>query len=198
MAALLGRNDILIEQHETFPKQTYRNRCVIYTANGAQNLSVPVIKPYGNRTKTKDILIQYTSSHWQTIHLRALESAYRKAPYFDHYIGEIDIFFKKPHALLIDLNQSILRGLLSLLRLKLDVGLTTCFEKNPGDQNDLRNRFSPKKRPDSSIFPVYYQVFNDRFGFIPNLSILDLLFCGGPEAINYLVQLSKTIQDRQS
>jgi hypothetical protein len=198
MAALIRAQVVEIEQYETYPKQTYRNRCVICTANGVQNLSIPVIKPFGNQTKTKDILIQQPSSNWQIIHWRAIQSAYRKAPYFEHYVDELEIFFNQQHELLIHLNQNILQTLLSILKIDVTFGLTTCYEKKPKEKVDLRSHFSPKYNADTSIYTEYYQVFKERTGFIPNLSILDLLFCEGPGAMNYLQKLGDAIQDRLS
>ncbi len=197
MAALLNSHSIWIEAHETYSKQSWRNRCTIATANGLQNLIVPVIKTNGNRTLTNEILISY-SENWQQLHWRALETAYSKSPYFEHYKHRILKIFTEKHERLIDLNLHILDELLGILKLSIPVQVTTEFNKSVNSHIDLRQAFSPKQQPRQNLFPSYYQVFNDRHRFHPNLSILDLLFCEGPASLSYLKNLTGIIPDKQS
>lgn len=169
-----------IEVCETYHKQTYRNRCRVMTANGVESLSVPVIKVKGNHTMTKDIVVSYTE-HWQQIHRRCLESAYKAAPYFDHYYDYLKPVFETRYEKLIDLNDAALVAVLKLLKVNKEIVHTTDYIKTV--DNDYREAFSPKTLPDSSLFPNYYQVFSAKFPFEPDLSILDLLFNEGPNAI---------------
>ena len=169
-----------IEVCETYHKQTYRNRCRVMTANGVESLSVPVVKVNGNHTMTKDIVVSYTE-HWQQIHRRCLESAYKAAPYFDHYYDYLKPVFETRYEKLIDLNDATLKAVLKLLKVNKEIVHTTDYIKTV--DNDYREAFSPKTLPDSNLFPNYYQVFSAKFPFEPDLSILDLLFNEGPNAI---------------
>lgn len=197
MAAVANSHSIWIEAYETYPKQTWRNRCTISTANGLQNLSVPVVKINGNRTLSQEIRISY-SENWQQLHWRALEAAYNKSPYFEYYKDRLEVILKAEHIRLIDLNMSILEKILSILKINTPVQTTTSFNKSESKLIDLREAFSPKHQSELTHFQQYYQVFNDRLGFQPNLSILDLLFCEGPATLSYLKNLKGIIPDRQS
>ena len=180
MARFLAEDQPWIEVCETYHKQTYRNRCRVMTANGVENLSVPVVKVHGNHTMTKDVVVSY-KEHWQQIHRRCLESAYKAAPYFDHYYDFIRPIFETRFERLIDLNDAALQAILKMLKVKREIVHTTDYLKTV--ENDYRETFSPKTIPDSSLFPNYYQVFSAKFPFEPDLSILDLLFNEGPNAI---------------
>ena len=183
MARFLKEDAPLIEVWETYHKQTYRNRCRVMTANGAENLTVPVVKVNGNHTMTKDILV---SDHapWQHIHSRCLESAYKAAPYFDHYYDYLRPIFEGRFERLIDLNDAALQAVLKMLKVKKEIVHTTDYIREA--ENDLREAFSPKKQADATLFPKYYQVFSEKFPFAPDLSVLDLIFNEGPEAQTYL------------
>ena len=180
MARFLAEDQPWIEVCETYHKQTYRNRCRVMTANGVENLSVPVVKVHGNHTMTKDVVVSY-KEHWQQIHRRCLESAYKAAPYFDHYYDYLKPVFETRYEKLIDLNDAALKAVLKLLKVNKEIVHTTDYIKTV--DNDYREAFSPKTLPDSNLFPNYYQVFSAKFPFEPDLSILDLLFNEGPNAI---------------
>ena len=186
MARFLSEDAPLIEVWETYRKQTYRNRCRVMTANGVESLTVPVVKVNGNHTMTKDILV---SDHapWQHIHSRCLESAYKAAPYFDHYYDYLRPIFEGRFERLIDLNDAALRAVLRMLKVKKEILHTTDYIREAG--NDLREAFSPKKAIECDSFPEYYQVFGTKFPFAPDLSVLDLVFNEGPEAIGYLKKI---------
>jgi len=186
MARFLQEDAPVIEIWETYHKQTYRNRCRVMTANGVESLSVPVVKVNGNHTMTKDVAIS-TIEPWQHIHSRCLESAYKASPYFDHYYDYLRPVFEGHFDRLIDLNDAALRAVLKMLKTKKEIAHTTDYVREA--ENDLREAFSPKKAVDASLFPTYYQVFSEKFPFAPDLSVLDLIFNEGPEAVEYLKEL---------
>ena len=186
MARFLAEDEPLIEVFETYHKQTYRNRCRVMTANGVENLSVPVVKVNGNHTMTKDIVIS-TVEPWQHIHSRCLEPAYKAAPYFDHYYDYLRPVFQEHFELLIDLNDAALQAVMRMLKVKKDILHTTDYVREA--ENDLREAFSPKKAIKNNSFPEYYQVFSTKFPFTPDLSVLDLIFNVGTEAATYLKQI---------
>ena len=188
MARFLTENEPLIEVFETYRKQTYRNRCRVMTANGVEILSVPVVKVNGNHTMTKDIIISPVEP-WQHIHSRCLESAYKAAPYFDHYYDYLRPIFEGHFERLIDLNDAALQAILKMLKTKKEIVHTTDYVREA--ENDLREAFSPKKAIENTSFPVYYQVFSTKFPFAADLSVLDLVFNEGPEAVEYLSSLCR-------
>ncbi len=171
-----------IELFETYQKQSCRTRTNVMTANGVQTLTIPVIKTNGNHTLTKDIEISYKES-WQQIHLRCLESAYRKSAYFDYYFPYFEKIYKQKFNTLVELNDFCLKTILKILKAKKEYSFTTDFEKIT-DENDYR--ISLSKGTNKIEMKPYYQVFADRHGFIPNLSIVDLLFNEGPNSIHNL------------
>ena len=156
------------------------------TANGVESLSVPVVKVNGNHTMTKDMAISPIEP-WQHIHSRCLESAYKAAPYFDHYYDYLKPVFEGHFERLIDLNDAALQAVLKMLKVKKGIVHTTDYVREA--ENDLREAFSPKKADKNASFPEYYQVFGTKFPFATDVSILDLVFNEGPEAATYLKQL---------
>ena len=193
VAAMLDKPVVLVEQYETFPKQTYRNRAVVATANGLLPLSVPVIRTNGNHTYTKDMNICY-NENWAAKHWRAIESAYNSSPYFLYYKDDVEAILNKKHRTLLELNMDILAFVFKKLKVAKDIILSTDFvvvDAN-ADIEDYRNRFSPKNKEIIQLSP-YDQVFEDRFGFVPNLSILDLLFNMGPDSLGYLKEVAKIL-----
>jgi len=188
MAAAIQSESTGIEIHETYPKQTYRNRCQIATASGILGLTVPVKKVNGNHTKTAEIQID-NSTNWPLLHWRSVATAYNKSPYFLYYRDLFEPVFFKKHKLLIELNHELLNGLFNALGCDPDKLVYTREYFHQVEMADLRNSFHPKlKHTDfiSSGMPRYIQVFEEKLGFIPDLSIVDLLFNLGPEANNYL------------
>ena len=146
---------------------------------------MPVVKVNGNHTMTKDMAISPIEP-WQHIHSRCLESAYKASPYFDHYYDYLRPIFEDHFERLIDLNDAALQAVLRMLKVKKGIVHTTDYVREA--ENDLREAFSPKKLEDSKAFPAYYQVFSEKFPFAPDLSVLDLIFNLGPEAVEYLQQ----------
>lgn len=178
--ALLGADALIIERHEHFVKQTYRNRCHINTATGMQQLVVPVI---GKQSKVpvKDVLID-DRSHWQRQHWGALKAAYGKAPFFSHYGDQLHLLIFGRHRFLYDLNLDLLSLCLKWLNYNLSLTESTAYEKVPQPPvNDLRSMIIPKVHYTQRSFyaPVpYQQVFGSKF--VANLSFIDLLMCEGP------------------
>ncbi len=180
--AIAGAKSVHIEACETFQKQSYRNRCVIYSPDGPQTLLVPVLHK-GSRL-IRDIRIDY-SKNWIHLHRRALSTAYGPSPYYTYYKDEIEAILEKRHTFLFDLNCEATEKLLELLMLPLQFSFTTDYEKTPASATDLRSAIHPKKAP-ATPGKEYYQPFCGRHGFLPGLSALDLLFCEGPQAADYL------------
>ena len=183
LSAIAHSGSALIEACESFQKQSYRNRCTICTADGPQILQVPILHS-GSRL-IRDIRIDYSKS-WQHLHRHAISTAYGPSPFYQYYWDHLDAILSRNHEFLFDLNLEMTEKILELLHLRTPVALTADYEPNPSGMVDLRSAISPKREPEGSPFKEYYQVFNSRLGFIPNLSIIDLLFCEGPEATAYL------------
>lgn len=180
-------DSVVIEQYETYPKQTYRNRCNILSANGVLPLSVPVQKNF--HTLTKDIKIDY-SENWQRNHLNAIKSAYKNSAFYDYYFYKFEKFFATKETFLIDLNNKILETIFAILRIKPNYSFTTDYISDTTNYIDFRTAISPKASQNAPdiLFKSqpYIQVFADRFNFVPNLSILDLLFNLGNESITLI------------
>jgi hypothetical protein len=181
----LYRSDrVWIEACETFQKQTYRNRCIIATTNGPQTLSVPIEHAAANQP----ISTIRISNHgkWRTEHWNALQSAYGESPFFDYYADDLRPFFHDHWDTLFQFNLDIIQKMCELLDIHPHIQLTTTY-KAPA-AIDLRDAIRPKNPlPDADFKPLpYYQVYQQKHGFLPNLSILDLLFNMGNESIFYL------------
>jgi hypothetical protein len=175
---------VIIEQHDNYIKQTYRNRCRIASANGTMDLSIPVQK-CETKSRMKDIRIAY-SDNWQLIHWRAIESAYSSSPFFEYYRDDFEPFFQTKTAFLIDLNTELQSLVLKLTAISTPVTFTTGYKDSFLEKElDLRDFFHPKKEYPHELTP-YYQVFGQKFGFQKDLSIIDLLFNMGPESVFYL------------
>ncbi|MBR3940105.1 MAG: WbqC family protein [Bacteroidales bacterium] len=193
VAAMLDKQVVVVEQYETFPKQTYRNRAVVATANGLLSLTVPVVRINGNHTYTKDMAICY-NENWAVKHWRAIESAYNSSPYFLYYKDEVEAILNKQYIGLVDLNMDILSFVFKKLKVAKDIMLSTDFvlAEDVATIEDYRNRFSPKNKEILQL-PPYDQVFEDRYGFQSDISILDLLFNLGPDSLGYLKEVVKIL-----
>lgn len=192
---LIYHKQILVEVNETFQKQSYRNRCSIYGANGKQDLIVPVVKPNGNKTITKDILVDY-SSKWQQDHWRAIKSAYGHSPFFEVFEPEFIHLYEHKEKFLIDFNALVLNQVFSSIDLTLSYTYSDKFLNTDNYLFDYRDSIHPKARmqqPDPYFKPSkYYQVFQLKHDFIPNLSILDLLMNEG--ALTKTICLNSIVQ----
>lgn len=181
---------VIIEQHENYSKGSYRNRTIIAGSLGPLRLSIPLAKGKNERLPIKEVLVSNTDN-WQTQHWRSIQTAYGKSPFFEFYQDELKTFYEKPVDHLFEWNKSLLLWMVETLGLSTSILFSTAYQKTVDDSIlDARNRVSPKtnRAGQSNNFscPPYAQVFEDLTGFLPNLSILDLLFCKGPESILYL------------
>lgn len=181
--ALLPVEKIRLEKHEYFIKQTYRNRCYINTSQGIKVLSVPLAERQG-KILMKEVRIE-EGNRWRKIHWRTIESAYRKAPFFDYYETELKSIIFQGHELLVDLNQDMLSFCLRNIGLKKNISASVSYEAKPEKEIlDFRSVITDKKpfavRGIYRSTP-YYQVFGNEFA--PNLSLIDLLFCEGPNSL---------------
>ena len=197
----------VIEQYDSYQKQTYRNRCVIATANGLQALTVPV-EVGGKKEEVREVRIS-DHNQWRRVHWNALQSAYSESPFFEYYADDIRPFFEQKYEFLIDFNEAIRQKMCELLDIDTSVSYSSGFMVQGSgfmvqgsgfrvhgsgfmvqgsgfmDFREVIHAKHPKDDPDFQP-RSYWQVFQHRYGFLPNLSILDLLFCMGPEAVFYL------------
>lgn len=179
------------DRGEHFLKQTYRNRCYIATPTGAQPLTIPVVRDGSAHTAVRDIRIS-DHGNWRHLHWAALVSAYDNSPYFEYYVDDFRPFYERKYEFLADFNAELRDLILNLLSLERNIDVSLAYvSPTPDESADLRNIISPKTSLDTDIHftpQPYYQVFAERTGFIPNLSIVDLLFNMGPESRMILKQ----------
>ena len=194
-ALMAGQREVIFEKQDNFQKQTYRNRCYIYGANGKQLLSVPIHHSNANgRQKTKDIKIDHSFS-WKKNMMKSLESSYRSSPYFEFYEDDIRQIFEKEHLFLLDLNLHSDELVKECLQLDQEVSFTDTYVDYDDESQDYRFLAGVKKMPAFEL-NTYTQVFDDKYGFIINLSVLDLIFNEGPNALEYLESHSKINIDK--
>ncbi len=186
--AIAQSSSIIFENEDNYQKQTYRNRTYIYGANGKLLLSIP-IKHSKKDTKQlyRDVKIENQFT-WQQLHWKSLETAYRTSPFFEYYEDEFIHLFQKKYTFLIDFNYECMQALFDCLQIDIPYTKTTTYIKAPEEGQeivDLRSLIEAKKEKTYNIKP-YIQVFEDKHGFISNISILDLLFNEGTNALTYL------------
>ncbi|MDG1729862.1 MAG: WbqC family protein [Algibacter sp.] len=182
--AIAKADEVIFEMDDNFLKQTYRNRTYIYGANGKLGLNIPVIHSQKNRQKYKDVKI-FNEDNWQNLHWKSLLSAYRTSPFFEYYEDELEHLFTEKATYLFDFNLKCFEVFCDCLQLEIKTSKTETYKKIIEDKTDFRHLVNAKKEAPYN-FKTYTQVFNNKHGFIPNLSILDLLFNEGPNALNYL------------
>ena len=176
----------MIEQYDSYQKQTYRNRCLIATANGVQALTVPV-EHNNDRMLVKDLRIS-DHNQWRRIHWNALQSAYSESPFFEYYADDIRPFFEKRYDFLVDFNEAIRETVCKLIDIQPQIEYTSAYNSQWQESADYRDVIHAKHPLPDNDFEAkpYWQVFQHKHGFLANLSILDLLFCMGPESVFYL------------
>ncbi|MES2514116.1 MAG: WbqC family protein [Bacteroidota bacterium] len=180
LSAVINHDVVIIEKHDNFVKQTYRNRCEIVTANGKLSLSIPLIKQ-ADKELISEKKISYAED-WQKQHWRTIVSAYKNSPYFEFFEDEFRPFYERKYEFLLDYNTQLLETILNVLRIQKKIEFTQSFESNPNKYADLRH-LSFIEKNEVNVDP-YYQVFADKLGFIPNVSCLDALFNVGLDTIN--------------
>lgn len=195
---IIKNTEFFIEKYENFTKQTYRNRCSILSANGLLNLSIPLIKQDKPKILIKDIKIDY-KTNWQKNHFKAIESAYKSSPFYDYYIDDFMFVFEKKIDFLMDLNIEILKICIDIIEIETFINFTSDFiAVNNNIFDDYRYTISPKinfkSEPGFNIVN-YHQVFSEKFDFVPNLSILDLIFNEGNHCYDYLEKCNKTMNN---
>ncbi|MCP4437491.1 MAG: WbqC family protein [Aureispira sp.] len=182
---------VYLEQHENYRKGSFRNRCHISTANGVLGLSIPLLKGKNQQMNIQTVQIDNRLA-WQVQHWRSIRTAYGNSPFFEFYEQDLYSLYAKKYDLLFNFCFDLQKLIIQLLSLSPNIELTAEFWHNPPDNIlDFRHKIRPSSYQDG-LDPhfeaaTYPQVFEDRHGFVPNLSILDLLFCAGPESYNYLL-----------
>ena len=180
---IVKSDKIIFEVEDNFQKQTYRSRCYIATSNGKLLLNVPIQQTKGIKQKTKEVEIDYKDD-WNVLHLKTLETAYSSSPFFEFYIDDLLSIFQKKFTYLLDLNLKCHEFVMDSLQMQIPHSKTKTYISKI-EFNDKRNLANAKGNQNFNL-DRYIQVFEKVQGFIPNLSILDLLFMEGPNALNYL------------
>ena len=173
--------EITLEQFENFPKQTYRNRTVIYGANGRLALIIPILH---NGKKTINEIEVSQRENWQKLHWKSIKNAYQSSPYFEFYEDHLQQIFNFETQSLFQFNLNALQIILKILKTEKAYSLNEEFTKTPAEV-DFRNKFSAKKESEFEM-EEYYQTFSDKLGFEKDISILDLICNKGPESLTYL------------
>jgi WbqC-like protein family len=181
--AMVQSDGVAFETEDNFQKQTNRNRCYIYSPNGIQLLNIPVKHSVEQSQKTKEVRIE-NNFDWQKQHFKSLEAAYRTSPFFEFFEDIIQPIFSKKHTFLMDLNFETMEIVSKCLGTKFEFEKTIEYFHEVSDLKDFRSLANGKK--DLSTFENYTQVFDDKHGFLNNLSVLDLIFNEGRYALDYL------------
>ena len=187
--AIMQHSEVLIEAHENYQKQSYRNRCRIMGPNGLQDLNIPIAKSGKKKTPITEVQI-FEDDLWQKNHWKSIETAYNSSPFFLYYADYFEDLYRQKPASLFEFNWGIMKSIFEILELNQILRTTDSFVKNYKGATDLRELIHPKKR---NVFDnqydskSYIQVFSERHQFAANLSILDLIFNLGPEAESYLL-----------
>ncbi|TXD48727.1 WbqC family protein [Polaribacter sp. IC073] len=181
---IINSEEVRFEMDDNFQKQSFRNRCYISNTNGKQLLNIPVKHPVtSGRKKTKDTLVE-NATPWQDQHFKSLKTAYRNSPFFEFYVDDMAPIFEKEYTFLQDINIDTFLFISEALQINTAFKKTTIYTTET-DNKDYRDLAEVKNQPEILV-DKYIQMFDDKHGFIPNLSILDLLFMEGPNAITYL------------
>jgi len=180
-------NEIIFEQFENFPKQTYRNRANIYGANGKLSLIIPI--SHNGKRELKDIEISYRED-WRALHWKSIKTAYQSSPYFEFYEDKLRKIFELKEKSLLDFNLKALEIVQQILKTEKAYSLNTEYLKNP-EAVSFREKFNAKIPSENSL-EAYYQTFSDKMGFLNDLSVLDLLCNKGPESLTYIKNIKQS------
>ncbi|MCU4157594.1 WbqC family protein [Carboxylicivirga sp. A043] len=187
-AYVVNSSKITIEQYANYQRKTYSNRCSITGANGPLSLAVPVVNVKNEKVSLKDTQISYDTD-WQKQHWRSIVSAYNSSPFFEYYADDFAPFYEKEFKYLVDFNMGLFQVILEELELEIDIQLTDEYIRPDVLNDDIRRLIHPKAKPEEDKLYKqleYRQVFSDKYPFIPNLSVIDLLFSKGPETYDIL------------
>lgn len=200
MAILQRYGHVVFEAQESYVKRSYRNRCLIGDSNGPLRLSLPLSKGKNENQPIRDVRLSY-GSPWLPKLWHSIRSVYNKSPYFEHYADELYAILASQPTHLFDLNLQLLRQLMDWIGMDIKWELSTDYHKQPpSDQIDWRQALLPRQTHGdlAALFNVqrYPQVFEEKTGFLPNLSVIDLLFCTGPESLFFLEQYAALLPDR--
>lgn len=180
--SLVARSeDVVIEKHENYIKQTYRNRCMILGPNGPLQLTVPVLRGSFHKTPLRELRID-NSRRWQELHLRGITSSYAAAPFYEYYYDIIESVISEKHEFLLDLNDNAMRKICDAAGLEVRISFTDKFTGERMVEEDYRYKITPKRAvsvPGYKALP-YTQVFSERYGFTERMSIIDILLNNGP------------------
>lgn len=190
--SMVHADTLLFEVQDNYQKQTYRNRAYVYGANGKLALNVPIKHSHKNRQLYKDVKI-VNESPWQVQQWKSLQSAYRTSPFFEYYEDEIAPLFHTKQNYILDFNFKCLEVIFECLQLELNYTTTSEYQSNPSNCIDNRHLVNARKEKEYPFEP-YTQVFANKHGYINNLSILDLLFNKGTNAVTYLNSQSLQVQ----
>ena len=181
---IIKANSILFEVSDNYQKQTFRNRTYIYGANGKLGLFIPVIHSHKNRELFKDVKISY-ESNWMDLHLKSLQSAYRSSPYFEYFEDDFIKLYAEKEKFLVDFNIKCIKLISNLLDLDLDYKISSEYVEKTNDIIDLRDLSNARKQKTIET-PKYIQVFESKYGYLNNLSVLDLIFSEGPNSVSLI------------
>lgn len=181
--AMIKADMVTLEMEDNFQKQTNRNRMYIYSPNGVQLLNIPVKHSIDRHQKYRDVRIE-NNFGWQKNHFKSLEAAYRTSPFFEYFEDDFRPLFEKKHEFLMDLNLETFELVNDALGIQFSIEKTTEYFHETTHLKDFRSLANGKK--DTTQIEEYTQVFNEKYGFLNNLSILDLLFNEGRYAVDYL------------
>ncbi|WP_430812863.1 MULTISPECIES: WbqC family protein [unclassified Carboxylicivirga] len=188
-AHILNSKQAIVEQHARYQRKTYCNHCTITGANGPLKLTVPVAKAGDDKTLIKDMRISY-DTQWQKQHWRSIVAAYNSSPFFEYYADDFVPFYEKKIKYLIDLNMGLMNTLFDELEVDIEASLSEqYYDELAEDTLDLRRAIHPKVKPTNDLgyqTIEYRQVFAEKYPFVPNLSVIDLLFSKGPETYDIL------------
>jgi len=189
--AVIAQGDkILFEAQDNYQKQTYRNRTKIATSTGVLQLTIPVLHNKDSQERQQSFAVCIENKfHWQRDHWRSLKVAYQTSPYFEYYEDEFEPLYHRTYDKLIDFTLALHELIMECLQLHKKIELTTVYEKSPTSLSDFRHLTLAKKDPLMDL-PEYHQLFREKHGYLPNLTVLDLIFNEGPNALSYLENVS--------
>lgn len=187
--AVIAQQKVIWEKHDNYQKQTFRNRCHICTDRGKQTLTIPIVHSKSGKEKQKYAVVQPDNSYlWQRQHWRTLQTAYRTSPFFEYYEDEITPLFDTDYNSLFEFNLATIEAICNCLQINMPNTFTESYEVHPAKYKDYRPLIEAKRKTGTQL-ASYTQVFSDRHDFIPNTSILDLLFNEGTSALSYLKEI---------